>query len=335
MPIRSRRRKLSKRTKRSKKRSKSVRRQIMDVMSPPIRSMQVQTNSVMCIENAKNYLDLAYWPSETNYAFMSQYHMAAIINQATRMNVPYAVSDEWFFRSCKRSYEFTNISNSVIYINLNEFISKQDTGLLHPAVGISTSGMTGLLSGLLADTNLFPDEGTALTDMLGTSFNTGNSTGYVSTMVYENVFANPLVKECLKGQWKIKIGQEVALRPQQTMLYTQKGIPNYLFAASKHRLAPSSLASDYKGVTKRLVLTMTGQTARATAAGAAPTRGTANYVNAALGVLHITCRDEATVQIRSEYHPVYEVAVSDSTNYLATGRAFEFGDENNAAVANL
>jgi len=326
-----------KRAKRSKKRSKSVRRQIMDIMCPPQRSMQVLTNSLTCVENSKNYLDLAYWPSELNYGFMTQAHMASIITNVGRFNAPYSADQQWYFRKCKRSYEFTNISNTVIYLTLNEFIPKSDVTVLHTIPYLSTSSFVGYLNGLLSDVAMFPDEATAATDMLGTSFLSGNSGGYASNMVYENVLANPLVKDCLKGTWKMKIGKEVALRPQQTMLFSQSGVPGYLFCAQNHRVgsASGSYATDYKGVTKRLVLTMTGQTARATATGTPPTYASSTYVNSALGVLHITCRDEATVQSRTENSPVYEVAVANGAGYLAAGRAFEFGDENNAPVANV
>lgn len=323
-------RKSRSRKKRSvKRKTKSVLKTILDVMNPVKRTQLTSTYIVNNAVNYKNYVDLAKLGHlSLDYAFMSLDHLQACISNANRLNIAWSPNDEWYIRSAVRKYEFTNICNSIIYLTINEYIPKQDMQVANGV--LASSGISGFVNGTLNNIAYFPDSGVAATQLLGVN----QSFGWTSPMVFDDALANPQVKTAFAVGYKMKLGKELAVKPQQTVLFYQSQRYPFLFAPNRRYIGSNSApATDFKGVTKRLIVSMTGQTARATGARATlPEDTTNNYVNSAPSRLHVTSQDMVVVQQRQNAVPVNEVQVLNSAGYLPVGVAFEFGDDNNNAV---
>lgn len=331
---RIRKKKSFKKSKRaSKSTSKSFAMKVLDVLSPPKRTQKTFDSSIRSTFNEKVYIDLAQFDNAPN-AFMSYDHLVKCISAADRLNqTTWTLDQEWYVKSATRKYEFTNISNSIIYFTLNEFVPKHDLQITQGSPFVGGDGITGFIDRTLGNPVYFPDNAVVATDLLGTFSADGY---YASQMVYEHALKHPQVRSAIRSAFFPKYGKEIALQPQQSILFSQSHRKSFLFAPKRHILSSGgAFASDYKGVTKRLIATMTGQTARATGSAGLPFPGVNTYVNAANCLLHVTCMDYVTVQLRTSYLPVNEVAISHGSQYLAApNQIYEFGENNNAPVAN-
>lgn len=357
----SKRLRVSRRVKRGGKSKLSmakIRKMVARMMAPP----QVYQRDFHAVQ---------YVPIDTKYYVDLDYKMNAVALGGDSVNnhwgYPFCgmgmfsattgtdFENELMLRNASRTYEITNIGNSIAYIKIYKFKPKDNLTL--PTINAYLQAITG-------DSTLYLNENT--TRYFGDKIN-----GHISAsdFVYQDgILGDQVLKRECSRVFSIKPTKEIQLMPNQTVYYRQhrrkpytykpRAMINYLgfgdWNAGAGQVAPAELrytagtsqpgnaayinatqASSFRGVTEYLVMSVTGQTARGTTGGA-PALGTVLAAVAAPVSLSIHMIEKSCWTRR-----VYDMAVVEQGPTVENGStegvttAYQFGEDNNAAVISV